>query len=210
MLLSEPGIHITCLHHTESPRTVLCYTLKSVNVVTKVETTKKDMCNCVIKLTGGNKYHFPKTVRLHSYLSSPPYTFPYTEVDEHPGDSQRYGQWQAHLPWLLQSVSHLMHVPSSRADIHSHYRMQKDWTQFWDVLIPLWHKASACPGFLKGYMDMLCYLHQIHCTLSITGFFCRLIIFWWITFRGQACYFQTTYRGKTLTSSGNLKNILYP
>lgn len=51
--------------------------------------------------------HFP-----HSYLSSPSYTLPDTEIDQNPGDSQCYCQWQSYLSWLLQTVGQLMHITS--------------------------------------------------------------------------------------------------
>lgn len=57
------------------------------------------------------------------YLSSPPHTFPDAEVDEHPGDSQRNGQRHSHLSWLVQAISHLMHITPSRAHVNNHHCM---------------------------------------------------------------------------------------
>lgn len=52
-----------------------------------------------------------------SYLPCPANPFPDAEVDQDPGDGQRYCQWHSELAWFFQAVGQLMHVaPASQSE----------------------------------------------------------------------------------------------
>ena len=57
------------------------------------------------------------------YLSGPADTFPDTEVDQNPGYGQRYRKRYSNLTWLVQPISHLMHITSTRQQQGLDYHM---------------------------------------------------------------------------------------